>query len=122
MIISIQRLTKSLCHCLLFVCLWGFGLSAHAEGFDYHSEPNYWGGSDEDTILIEDEVDMKISYSRAFKSVCKNIIGLDIDKYFSGGKNKRSSVISHLNDLADRSHYYLHLNEEQVTFKYTMNL
>jgi hypothetical protein len=117
---SIRRLAKSLCPCLLFVGLLSWGLYANAEGFDYQPKPNYWGGSDEDTILIEN--DMKISYSRAIKSACKNLIGFDIDKYFSGGKNKRSSVISHLDDLAERSHYYLRLDEEEVTFKFTLNL
>tara|TARA_R110001592_G_scaffold86031_1_gene254017 strand:- start:24373 stop:24735 length:363 start_codon:yes stop_codon:yes gene_type:complete len=119
---SIRRLTKSLCSCLLFICLYGLGFGVHAEGFDYHSNTSNWGGSDEDTILIEDEIDMKISYSRAIKSACKNLIGFDIDKFFSGGKNKRSAVIRHLDDLSERSHYYLRLDQEKVTFKFTLNL
>jgi hypothetical protein len=118
----IRRPAQSLCPCVLFVCLWGWGLSANAQGFDYRSEPNYWGGSDEDTILIENETDMKILYSGVIKSVCKNLIGFDIDKYFSGGKNKRTTVISNLDDLTERSHYYLSLNEEELTFKFTLNL
>jgi len=119
-IMSIRRLSKSLCPCVLFICLCGLGIGAHADGFD--SNPNYWGGSDEDTILIEDKADFKISYSKAIKSACKNLIGLDIDKYFSGGKNKRSAVIRQLNDLSDRSYYRLRVDEDEVRFKFTLNL
>lgn len=119
---TIQRLSKSLCSCLLFIFLCSFGLSAHAEGFDYQHGAGYWGGSDDDTILIEDDADMKISYTSAIKVACKSLIGLDIDKFFSGGKNKRSAVIRHLNDLAERSHYYFRLDQEEVAFKFTLNL
>tara|TARA_R110001592_G_scaffold177076_2_gene417349 strand:+ start:162742 stop:163098 length:357 start_codon:yes stop_codon:yes gene_type:complete len=117
---SIRRLSKSLEPCVLFISLCGFGFGAHAEGFD--SKPHFWGGSDEDTILVEDEADFKISYSKAIKSACKNLIGFDIDKYFSGGKNKRSAVIRQLNDLSDRSYYRLRVDEDTVRFKFTLNL
>jgi hypothetical protein len=119
---SIRRLSMSLCPCMLFMFLWGLSLNALSEGFDYKPSTSYWSGSDEDTILIEDIVKQKISYSRAIKAACKNLLGLDIDKYFSGGKNKRSEVIRQLTDLSERSHYYLRLDQEEVTFKFTLNL
>lgn len=122
MIISTQRLSRLICPCLLILSIWGLSLNAIAEGFDYSSNTHSWNGSGDDTILVEQEASQKISYSRAVKAACKNLIGLDIDKYFSGGKNKRSEVIRQLNDLAERSHYYLRLDQEEVTLKFTLNL
>mgnify|MGYP003673199953 CR=1 FL=1 len=102
--------------------LWGFSLNTLAESFDYKSGTSHWSGSDEDTILIEDVAKQKISYGRAIKAACKNLLNFDIDKYFSGGKNKRSEVIRHLADLSERSHYYMRLDQEEITFKFTLNL
>ncbi len=119
---SMRQLSKSLCSCLLFICLSSVGVNTHAEGFDFHSDTQYWGGSDEDTILVEDQAEFKISYSKAVKAACKNLLNFDIDKYFSGGKNKRDEVIRHLNDLSERSHYYLRLDQDKVAFKITLNL
>jgi hypothetical protein len=104
------------------MCLWSLSLNTLADGFDYKSSTHQWGGNDEDTILVEDVIKQKISYSRAIKAACKNLLGFDIDKYFSGGKNKRSEVIRQLDDLAERSHYHLRLDQEEITFKFTLNL
>lgn len=121
-IMSIRRLSMSLCPCFLFICLCSISLNSNAEGFDYHSDTSYWGGSDEDTILIEDEKNLKISYSKAIKAACKSLLGFDIDNYFTGGKNKRDAVIRKLDDLSERTHYRLRLDQDEVAFKFTLNL
>lgn len=118
----IKRLLASLCPCILAAVFFSVSINTHAEGFDYKTNSSYWGGSDEDTILVESEADTKISYTQAVKAACKNFLGLDIDSYFSGGKNKSSEVIRQLNDLAERSHYRLRLDKEEVTLNFTLNL
>ena len=119
---TIRRLSKSLYPCILLICLFGFNLHSHADGFDYQSEISYGGGNDEDTILIEEQASFKISYSKAIKAACKNLLGFDLDSYFTGGKNKRSMVIRHLDDLSERTYYRLKLNQDEVTFNFTLNL
>ena len=89
---------------IFIIALGGISFDTHSEGFNKHSLSNTLGGSDDDTILIEREAKTKISYSRAIKSAFHSLLGLDIDKFFSIGKNKRSEVIRHLDDLAERSH------------------
>lgn len=119
---SKKRPFNALYPCLLMLCLNGMTFKAAADGFDYHSASKAWGGSDEDTILIESEAETKISYSKAIKAACKSLLGLDIEKYFSGGKNKQSEVIRQLNDLAERTHYRIRLEQEEISLNFKLNL
>lgn len=119
---SIQRLLKSLCPCFLFMCLFSLSLHSKADGFDYHSDTHYWSGNDEDTILVEEEASFKISYSKAIKAACINLLDFDIDSFFSGGKNKHSEVIRQFSDLSERTYYRLRLDQDEVAFKFTLNL
>ena len=117
-----KRQLNALCPLLFILCLGGITLNASADGFDYHSNSNAWGGSDEDTILIESEAETKISYSKVVNAACKSLLGLDIDKYFSGGKNKHREGISQLNDLAERAHYRIRLDQEEISLNFKLNL
>lgn len=119
---SIRRLPISFRVGILFTLLWSFSASLHAQSFEPTANPSHWGGSDEDTILVEYTQDSKISYSRTIKAACKSLLGFDIDAFFSGGKNKRSAVIRQFDDLSERTHYRLRLDQEEVAFKFTLNL
>lgn len=119
---SIKRRQLPMSSCLLFVFVFSISFTLQAQPFERHTNPDYWGGSDEDTILVEYTQGQKISYSRAIKAACKNLIGFDIDAYFSGGKNKRSAVIKQFDDLAERSSYRVKLDQEEITFKFSLNL
>lgn len=121
---SCHRLKMSLQPCLLIMILWSISLSSSAQTFDFDTQPAFVGGngSDEDTILIEKEERFKVSYSRAFKAICKQLLNFDIDKAFSTGQNKRNDVIRHLNDLSERSHYSIKLDQDEITLKFSLNL
>lgn len=121
---SYHRLKMSLHPCVLLVMLWSLSLNSFGQTYDSLPHPAYYGGngSDEDTILVEQELRYKISYSRALKSICKHLFNIDVDKAFSTGKNKRSDVIRQLDDLSERSHYSLKLNHDEISFKFKLNL
>lgn len=119
---SIRRLFTSLSSCILATCFWSVSLTVHADDFDSQPSISTWGENDEDTILVEGEAKTKISYSQAVKAACKRLLGLDIDMYFSGGKNKRNKVIRQFNDLAERSHYRLRLDQEKISLNFSLNL
>lgn len=121
---SYQRLKMSLHPCVLLLMLWSFSLSSFGQSYATLPHPAYYGGngSDEDTILVEQELNYKISYSSALKTICKHLFNLDVDKAFSAGKNKRSDVIRQLDDLSERSHYSLKLDHDEITFKFKLNL
>lgn len=118
----LRRLLTSLYPCVLFLSLFSISLYSHADRFDYSGHGQYWGGSDEDTILIEDQSKFKISYSKALKAACKNFLGFDFDDYFSGGNNKKNAAIRHLDELSERTYYRLRVDQDEVYFKFTINL
>lgn len=121
---SYQRLKMSLHPFVLLVMLWSLSLSSFGQTYDSLPHPAYFGGngSDEDTILVEQELRYKISYSGALKAICKHLFNIDVDRAFSTGKNKRSDVIRQLDDLSERSHFSLKLDHDQVSFKFKLNL
>lgn len=121
---SYHRLKMTLPPCLFIILLWSASFSSSAQTFDVDTYPAHVGGngSDEDTILIEQEQRYKISYGRALKAICKQLFKFDIDKTFSTGKNKRSDVIRHLDDLSERSHYSIRLDRDEIKLKFSLNL
>ena len=115
---STTRFSVSFRAGMLLTFLFSVSLSLQAQTFEPTAHASHWGGNDEDTILVED----KISYSRSIKAACKSLLGFDIDAFFSGGKNKRSAVIRQFDDLAERTYYRLRLDQDEVAFKFTINL
>lgn len=119
---STARFSVSFRAGMLVTLLLSVSLSLQAQTFEPTAHASNWGGNDEDTILVEYDQSDKISYSRTIKAACKSLLGFDIDAFFSGGKNKRSAVIRQFDDLAERTHYRLRLDQEEVAFKFTINL
>lgn len=121
---SYHRLKMTLQPCLMLILLWSVSFSSSGQTFDMETYPAFVGGngSDEDTILIEKEQRYKISYSRALKAICKQLFNFDVDKAFSTGQNKRHDVIRHLDDLSERSHYSIKLDQDEITLKFSLNL
>lgn len=126
LLISLRRPKLPLPLCILLVIFWSFSLNAQSQSFDAANGGIYYGGNgsgnDDDTILVEQEVNFKLSYSRAIKAFCINVLSLDFDKTFSFGKNKRSDIIRHLDDLSERSHYSLKVEQDEVSLRFTLNL
>lgn len=118
----ITRFFASLLPYLSAILLGCSSFYTYAEGFDYQAHASTSHNNGEETILVEGESDFKLSYTRAVKAACKNLLGIDIDQYFSGGQNKRSEVIRRLADLSERTHYNLRLEEEKVALNFTLNL
>jgi hypothetical protein len=104
--------------------IWSYSLISFGQTLHNFPHPSYSGGngSDEDTILIEQEQRFKISYSRALKTLCKQLFNIDIDRKSNTAKSSRHDVIRQLDDLSERSHYSLRLKQNEITLKFTLNL
>ncbi|TNC81474.1 MAG: hypothetical protein C9356_09095 [Oleiphilus sp.] len=76
---------------------------------------------DEDTILVEKQPSTKIPYSKIVRKIGKRLFSFDTHKITHFGKGKRAGVVRNFRDYLDRSKYRVHLKEDKVSLKFTLN-
>ena len=103
----LKRMTISL---LLCFC----ASLASAQSFPFSS-------SGDDTILIEKEVSNKIPYSRIAKAVVNRLFKVNVQKMFTGGKNRKTACVRNFSEYADRTKYRLGVKKDKVEVKFSLN-
>jgi len=75
----------------------------------------------DDTILIEKEVSQKIPYGRIAKAVVNRLFKVDVQKMFTGGKNRKTACVRNFSDYADRTKYRMGIKKDKVELKFSLN-
>ena len=85
------------------------------------AEPYALSNNGDDTILIEKEVSNKIPYSRLAKAVVKHFFKMDVQKMFTGGKNRKTASVRNFSEYADRTKYRVGVKRDTVELKFSLN-
>jgi len=75
----------------------------------------------DDTILIEKEVSQKIPYGRIAKAVVKRLFKVDVQKMFTGGKNRKTACVRNFSEYVDRTKYRVAVKKDKVELKFSLN-
>jgi len=75
----------------------------------------------DDTILIEKEVSKKIPYSRIAKAVVNRLFKVNVQKMFTGGKNRKTACVRNFSEYADRTKYRFGVKKDKVEVKFSLN-
>lgn len=91
-----------------------------------HAESTDGPRGGDDTILVEfygkGSPIQKTSRTAMVKRLASSLIGIDLESSTSFGQNKKSSIIKSFKDIAERSQYRVDVDNNEIGFRFTLNL
>ena len=85
------------------------------------AQSNTLSSGGDDTILVEKEGSKKIPYSRIAKAGFNRLFKVDVQKVFTGGKNRKTAVVRNFSEYADRTKYRFRVKKDKVEMKFSLN-